>query len=78
MAYMYVIGACFGCGKLFSFNADHVPSVRIDLETGQPSPTGSREPVCADCIARANPERVANGLEPIVPHPLAYEPEPVA
>ena len=63
--YMFVIGECFGCKRVFTFNADHVPSIPIN---------GTREPVCADCIARANPKRIENGLDPIVPHPMAYEP----
>jgi hypothetical protein len=34
----------------------------------------SREPICSDCVERVNPIRIANGLEPIVPLPDAYEP----
>ena len=68
MAYMFVIGNCYGCGRVFSFNADKVPSIRID---------GVREPVCRGCVEMANPKRIANGLEPIVPLPGAYDPEEV-
>lgn len=71
--YMFVLGPCFGCGQLFTYNADRVPSVPGHL-TG----TGSREPICAACVERANPERIKNGLDPIVPHPDAYEPGEVA
>jgi hypothetical protein len=53
--------ACFGCGRLFVFNPVRVPNVR-------------GEPICAGCIARANPMRKANGLEPIIPASDAYEP----
>jgi hypothetical protein len=42
-----------------------VPSIRI---------AGDRKPICLTCVNRANPMREANGLEPIVPHPEAYEP----
>ena len=66
MGWMFVLGECYGCGRMFTFNADHVPSIPID---------GVREPICRNCVERANPERVKNGLEPIVPHPDAYEPQ---
>lgn len=64
---MFVLGECFGCKTLFTFNADFVPSIPID---------GVREPVCAECVKRANPMRIANGLDPIYVHPDAYEPGP--
>lgn len=69
MAYMSVMGPCIGCNQVFSYNADRVPSIRIN---------GVREPVCRHCVERANPERVANGLDPIVVHPMAYEAEEVS
>jgi hypothetical protein len=68
MAYMSVIGPCYGCGRVFSFNADWVPSVIVN---------GQREPICLACVERANPLRIASGLEPIKPHPDAYEPQEV-
>jgi hypothetical protein len=64
---MFVLGECFGCKRLFTFNAHRVPSIWIN---------GSREPVCEACVARVNPRRIANGLAPIVPLPGAYDPEP--
>ena len=67
MAYMTAMGACIACKRIFSFNPNLVPSVSID---GRP-----REPICQDCVDRANIKRKANGLEPIVPLPGAYEPE---
>jgi hypothetical protein len=66
--YMFVIGDCFGCGQRFTFNADRVPSIPIN---------GKREPVCGNCVERANPMREANGLAPIVVLPGAYEAEEV-
>jgi hypothetical protein len=63
MGYALASSTCFGCGRLFSYNPVRVPSVRVN---------GSREPICADCVALANPRRIANGLDPIVPHPEAY------
>ena len=65
--YVMAHSACIGCGKIFSFNPMHVPSLRIN---------GNREPVCRDCVDRVNPARVKNGLAPIVPHKDAYEPCP--
>jgi len=64
--YMFVMGQCFGCGRLFSFNPNKVPSLRIN---------GERQPICRTCIERANPERIKRGLDPIKILPDAYEPE---
>lgn len=69
MSYMSVIGPCFGCGQVFEFNADRVPSIPID---------GVREPICRTCVERANPMRAANGLPPIVVLPGAYEAQEVS
>jgi hypothetical protein len=65
MGWMFVMGPCYGCGVIFCFNADLVPSLWVK---------GQREPVCAECVARANPTRVANGLDPIAVLDGAYEP----
>ena len=65
MAYISAIGACRACRRLFSFNPDLVPSIRID---------GVRQPICQSCVDRANLKRKENGLEPITPLPGAYEP----
>ena len=64
MGYVMAMSPCFGCGRPFSFNPLRVPSLTHD---------GTRRPICADCVARVNPMRVKNGLEPIVPHHDAYE-----
>lgn len=69
MGYMSAMGNCFGCGRLFSFNPDRVPSIT--------PPGGTREPICGECVKRANPTRIAKGLPPIIPMPGAYEPEEV-
>lgn len=63
--YVFVMAPCYCCGLIFSFNPDRVPSIVVD---------GEREPICADCVERVNPQRVANKLEPIVPLPGAYGP----
>jgi len=67
MGYALATSVCFGCKRTFSYNPMRVPSIRVNNE---------REPVCASCVVRVNPKRIANGLEPIVPHPDAYEPCP--
>jgi hypothetical protein len=72
MGWAFVIGQCFGCGRTFTFNHVHVPSVPAAA-----SGTGTREPVCRACVEKANPVRIENGLPPIVIHPDAYEPEEV-
>lgn len=64
MGYATAMGICFGCKQPFSFNPVRVPSIMI---------SGSKEPVCAGCVERVNPKRIANGLPPIVPLPDAYE-----
>lgn len=64
MSYMFVVSPCFGCGKLFTYNPLWVPSIPIQ---------GIKEPVCVACVTLVNPKRIANGLEPIVIHPEAYE-----
>lgn len=79
MSYMFASSACLGCGRVFSYNPELVPSIRVRWKDGQAvaDPAGEREPVCADCVARANPIRKAHGLPPItVPHG-AYEPQEV-
>jgi hypothetical protein len=63
MGYVSCMSACYGCKRIFSYNPVRVPSIRIN---------GVREPICEICVKRANPERIANGLEPIVPAPDAY------
>lgn len=64
MAWMFVLGECVVCRKLFSFNAERVPSVVV---------RGQREPICRECVERANPLRKQNGLIEIVILPGAYE-----
>jgi len=65
MGYMIATGSCIGCRRIFNFNPDLVPS--------SSAVTGKREPICAACVERINPKRIANGLAPIVPAPGAYE-----
>lgn len=64
MGYVSGISPCYGCKRVFHYNPMRVPSITIN---------GSREPICQDCVTRVNPVRIANGLEPIVPFPDAYD-----
>jgi hypothetical protein len=68
MGYMYVLGDCWSCGRLFMFSAERVPSIVID---------GERQPVCESCITLANEERKAKGMPVIAVLPGAYEPDEV-
>lgn len=68
MAWETVTGPCFACGRLFTFNAERVPSIRIE---------GVRRPVCWECMAAANAKREAQGLAPHPILPGAYEPREV-
>jgi hypothetical protein len=61
--YIMAIGPCFGCRYLFAYDPDRVPSIVVN---------GEREPICRNCVERANPLRIKNGLDPIVPLPGAY------
>jgi hypothetical protein len=63
--YAIAMSRCIGCGQMFSYNPLRVPSLTMQ---------GSREPICAGCVERVNPQRIANGLPPIVPLPGAYDP----
>jgi hypothetical protein len=65
MGYDLAHSACIGCGRIFSYNPHRVPSCS--------AVTSKREPICRDCVERVNPLRIANGLEPIVPAPDAYD-----
>lgn len=68
VGFLYVLGECYRCGRLFTFNADRVPSLTVD---------GERVPFCRACVDAVNPIRISKGLDPIVPLPGAYEPEEV-
>jgi hypothetical protein len=65
MGYALVFGSCISCMRTFGFNPLRVPSIRVN---------GEKEPVCRECIERANPLRKKNGLPEFTIHPEAYEP----
>ncbi len=69
VGYMVAISACAVCGQLISYNPDRVPSIRVN---------GVREPVCRNCIERANEIRKTKGLDPIRILPGAYDAEEVS
>ena len=73
MGIIYATSPCFGCGRLFIYNPDLVPSIRVNRQ-GQFDPNGSKEPICQNCVDRVNPQRIANGVPPITVLPGAYEP----
>jgi len=64
MGYVFAWGICHRCGGTFAFNPMRVPSARVN---------GVRVPFCRQCVEWANPIRIKNGLEPIVPAPDAYD-----
>jgi hypothetical protein len=64
MGYMIVLGPCYGCGRLFTYSAERVPSITVK---------GVREPICQECVDQANVLRKRNGLPLIVPLPGAYD-----
>ena len=66
---MSLIGTCGQCGRSFASNPNYVPSTRL--------PDGQQVIFCRDCVEAANPIRQQRGLQPIIIHPLAYEPEEV-
>jgi len=84
--YVTIVGPCYACKRVFSFNPTHVPSIHIDPQTGLPpdvepqAPGGyeraRREPLCRDCVERMNVEREARGDEAWPIHPDAYDAEP--
>jgi hypothetical protein len=65
MGYVYCHSACFGCGRIFSYNPKWVPSIPVD---------GEREPVCRACVERVNVMRKSKGLDPIMVASSAYQP----
>jgi hypothetical protein len=88
---MIAYGACFACGRMFTFNPNWVPSVPIDPQTRRPPDVGAdglhcepdraavaravREPLCESCVELWNAARVRRGEQPISVHPRAYEAE---
>ena len=75
MGWQTVHGFCGGCRRFFSFNATHVPSIRVGDSAGGLE----RVPLCRGCFGKWNDlHRISKGLQPEPLHPQAYEPEEVA
>ena len=86
--YEIAVGHCWSCGHIFTFDADLVPSIPIDPETGSaldvdPAPDGLeaararaiKQPICRTCIDKANANRRATGRALIDVLPGAYPDE---
>jgi hypothetical protein len=54
-------GTCMCCKRLFSFHPNKVPSL-------------NGQPICKECVDKANLIRVQKGLPPITYAPDAYKP----
>jgi hypothetical protein len=73
--HLIAMGPCWSCGTLFTFDPDLVPSLPIDPETSRPPDLGGdparaiSQPICQDCIAKANANRSQAG------RPLIHIPE---
>jgi hypothetical protein len=67
MGYLTLLAPCAGCGHVFTANPFRVPSVRV---------AGERQPICRQCVDRANVHLIATDRPPIVPLPGAYDPAP--
>jgi hypothetical protein len=66
MGFMFVIGECGACGRLFTYSPSKVPVSVME---------GERIPICEPCVKRLNTIRKAHGMSPCVIPDGAYEPE---
>jgi len=66
MSYVIAQGPCWVCGRPFAFNPLTAPSMLQG--------DGRKEPVCQDCMKKANLTRKKNGLDPLPIAPDAYSP----
>tara|TARA_R100000789_G_C2889292_1_gene116939 strand:- start:53 stop:316 length:264 start_codon:yes stop_codon:yes gene_type:complete len=62
--YALVIGNCYVCKQMFSFNPHKVPSIRVD---------GIKQALCSGCMKVINEKREAINLTPFEINPEAYE-----
>jgi len=77
-------GPCWSCRRAFTFDAELVPSIPIDPMTNTPADVGEhapgasfvRQPICRDCVGRANANRASAGRPLIDVLPNAYLDEP--
>lgn len=70
MSYMFVMGACFRCNKIITFNPNKVPSVKDE--------NAVKQPICASCVKEIQDIQKEMGVE-VWPDPLAeaYDAEEV-
>lgn len=68
-SYVFVLGRCVCCPRMFSFNPHKVPSSRA-------LSGNTREPICRECFEEINKLREAKGWERMELQPGAYEPIP--
>lgn len=68
MGYAMAMSPCICCNRVFSYNPVKVPSTSAI--------TGTREPICRECLALINKKRKEKGLLLIQADPQAYEPLP--
>jgi len=75
MAFMWALGNCCICGRIFSFNPERTPSVRgfYDDNGFHLDHAGKREPVCLPCMTAGNEIRRRNGKKPFAIQPGAYQ-----
>lgn len=66
MGFVTCMSPCIVCHQVFSYNPHRVPSTSVV--------TGTREPVCRDCMNRINERRKEKGLAPFPILSDAYEP----
>ena len=85
----FVVGPCYACGQVFTFNPVLVPSLPIDPQTrlpldvtadGRPKPIDPdaqaraiKQPVCESCITKVNAARMERSLPPFEVLPGAYD-----
>ena len=53
MGYAFCMGTCLICGSAFTFNPVKVPSLKVD---------GIKEPICRNCIEKANKLKAEKGI----------------
>ena len=66
---VFMVSACIGCGRPFTYNPLSVPSLPAAL-----SPTGQKEPVCKACWDKRQEYRRQHGLPIEELAADAYEP----
>jgi hypothetical protein len=63
MGYAICFSNCFSCNRIFGFNPNKVPAY-------------NGQPICRDCVDKANPIRKTNGLALIDYDEETYAPIP--